>query len=79
MFWNNKKKEPKFVLNLSEYNGLNLDVSEQYTKDLLNGNCDYTVASVDEMIEKLMEDIGSTRMESVAFLFVLFNAINGDK
>ena len=79
MFWNNKKKEPKFVLNLSEYSGLNLDIAEQYTKDLLNGNCDYAVTSVDEMIEKLMKDIGATRMESIAFLFVLFNTIKGGK
>lgn len=79
MFWNNKKKEPKFVLNLSEYNRLNLDVAEQYTKDLLNGECDYTVSSVDEIIEKFMEDVGTTKMESVAFLFVLFNTIKGGK
>ena len=79
MFWNNKKKEPKFVLNLSEYNRLNLDVAEQYTKDLLNGECDYTVSSVDEIIEKFMEDVGTTKMESVAFLFVLFNTIEGGK
>lgn len=79
MFWNNKKKEPKFVLNFSEYNRLNLDVAEQYTKDLLNGECDYTVSSVDEIIEKFMEDVGTTKMESVAFLFVLFNTIKGGK
>ena len=79
MFWNNKKKEPKFVLNFSEYNRLNLDVAEQYTKDLLNRECDYTVSSVDEIIEKFMEDVGTTKMESVAFLFVLFNTIKGGK